>query len=58
MKNIVCTVTFERGPAKKWFELIVCLQNFTGLVYNSLGLNRGLNGLKFQTRDSDFETLV
>jgi hypothetical protein len=32
VKNIVCTVTFERGRAKKWFELIVCLQNFTGLV--------------------------
>jgi hypothetical protein len=32
VKNIVCTVKFDRGRAKKWFELIVCLQNFTGLV--------------------------
>ena len=32
MKNKVCTIRFERGQAKKSFELIVCLHNFTGLV--------------------------
>ena len=32
MKNKVCTIRFERGRAKKLFELIVYLQDFTGLV--------------------------
>ena len=42
MKNKVCTIRFERGQAKKSFELIVCLRlSLSGRPLSRLGSRAG-----------------